>query len=73
MISPDDAHFDASKPVKKLSVGDTLAFRSGAGAKLLKIGEALPRQKTYNLSIDGPGTFFVEGILSHSGLPPPKK
>ena len=73
VISPDDAHFDASKPVKKLSVGDTLVFRSGAGAKLLKIGEVLPRQKTYNLAIDGPGTFFVEGILSHSGLPPPKK
>ena len=73
VISPDDAHFDTSKPVKKLSVGDTLVLRSGAGAKLLKIGEALPRQKTYNLSIDGPGTFFVEGILSHSGLPPPKK
>ena len=73
MISPDDAHFDTSKPVKKLSVGDTLVLRSGAGAKLLKIGEVLPRQKTYNLAIDGPGTFFVEGILSHSGLPPPKK
>lgn len=73
VISPDDAHFDASKPVKKLSVGDTLVLRSGAGAKLLKIGEVLPRQKTYNLAIDGPGTFFVEGILSHSGLPPPKK
>ena len=73
VISPDDAHFDTSKPVKKLSVGDTLVLRSGAGAKLLKIGEVLPRQKTYNLAIDGPGTFFVEGILSHSGLPPPKK
>ena len=72
VISPDDAHFDASKPVKKLEVGDTLVLRGGAGAKLVKIGERLPKQKTYNLIIDGPGTFFVEGILSHSGLPPPK-
>ena len=72
VISPDDAHFDTSKPVKKLEVGDTLVLRGGAGAKLVKIGERLPKQKTYNLVIDGPGTFFVEGILSHSGLPPPK-
>jgi len=72
VISPDDAHFDTSKPVKKLAVGDTLVLRGGAGAKLMKIGERLPKQKTYNLIIDGPGTFFVEGILSHSGLPPPK-
>ena len=72
VISPDDAHFDTSKPVKKLEVGDTLVLRGGAGAKLVKIGERLPKQKTYNLIIDGPGTFFVEGILSHSGLPPPK-
>ena len=72
VVSPDDAHFDASKPVKKLAVGDTLVLRGGAGAKLVKIGEVLPTQKTYNLAIDGPGTFFVEGILSHSGLPPKK-
>lgn len=72
VISPDDAHFDASKPVKKLAVGDTLVLRGGAGAKLMKIGEVLPLQKTYNLAIDGPGAFFVEGILSHSGLPPKK-
>ena len=37
------------------------------------IGPRLPRQKTYNLQVDGPGTFFAEGILSHSGLPPLKK
>eukprot|EP00435_Cladocopium_sp_Y103_P058364 s858_g20.t1 len=72
VISPDDAHFDASKPVKKLAVGDTLVLRGGAGAKLVKIGEVLPTQKTYNLAIDKAGTFFVEGILSHSGLPPKK-
>ena len=74
VISPDDARFDASKPVKILAVGDTLVLRGGAGAKLVKVGDKLPtHQKAYNLAIDGPGTFFVEGILSHSGLPPPGK
>ena len=73
VASPDEGKFDKSRPVKQLSLGDTLVVRGGAGAKLLKIGEVLPKQKTYNLIIDGPGTFFAENILSHSGLPPAKK
>ena len=73
VVSPDEARFDKSKPVKPLIVGDNLVLRGGKKAKLLKIGETMPTQRTYNLIIDGPGTFFVEGILSHSGLPSVKK
>ena len=73
VVSLDEGHFDKSKPVKELTIGETLVVRGDAGAKLVRIGEASPTQRTYNLIIDGPGTFFAEGILSHSGLPPPKK
>ncbi|CAJ1446440.1 unnamed protein product, partial [Effrenium voratum] len=73
VLDPSTARFDTSKPVASLGVGEEVILRRGNLAKVSGLAEVLPRQKTYNLQVDGPGTFFAEGILSHSGLPPLKK
>ncbi|CAJ1443160.1 unnamed protein product, partial [Effrenium voratum] len=70
VLDPVAGHFDKSKPVAKLAVGEELVLHRGNLAKVVDIGPLLQRQDTFNLHVDGPGTFFAEGILSHSGLPP---
>jgi len=69
VLDPDVAQLDKSKPVAKLSIGDALVMRGGKVAEVTKISDVLPRQETFNLVVDGPGVFFAEDILSHSGLP----
>ncbi|CAK9036412.1 unnamed protein product [Durusdinium trenchii] len=67
VVAPQEGRFKTSP--EKLRIGDTL-FLCGEDAKLIAIGDPLPLQKTYKLSMDGQSTLFVEGILGHSGLPP---
>ena len=65
MLCPDEGD---GEPLK-LKRGDMLA---GVEARLVQISRFRLCENAYKLGIDGPGTLFVEGVLSHSGLPPQK-
>lgn len=69
----DPAQSKFSNEVRKLCLGDCLIARDGGAAEIEGIEEISGLSSTYNLVINGPGTFFVNDILSHSGLPPPSK
>lgn len=54
----------------KLKEGDSLVLSTSGVAEIIKINSKPEKLATYNLIIDGPGTFFVNDVLSHSGLAP---
>ena len=69
VLDPKQASFVNAEFVEKLKIGDRLVLRSGQSASVVNISEP-SSGATFNLVIDGPGTFFVNDLLSHSGLAP---
>lgn len=69
-VVPDPSANKSDKLPQKLEVGCQLVLRSGAVATVRSISKLQGSIPTYNLIVDGPGTFFVQQLLSHSGLPP---
>ena len=68
VLAPEEANLDKSSPVCKLTIGEMLVLQ-GQVAEVISVSSALPKQPTFNLVLDGAGTFFAQDILSHSGLP----
>lgn len=76
VIDPSQVtHSSNGQGLSKLSVGDKLLLGDdGKGESVLvtALHKSSLKRTTYNLIVDGPGTFFANGILMHSGLPPKK-
>lgn len=58
--------------VHQLMVGDKLVLGDDSAADVVSLTKCSANRKTYNLIVDGVGTFFCNGLLMHSGLPPNK-
>jgi len=58
--------------VHQLMVGDKLVLGDDSSADVVSLTTCSANRKTYNLIVDGVGTFFCNGLLMHSGLPPNK-
>jgi len=58
---------------KQLAIGDAVVTANGKVVKVAATERMQPssvneQRKVFNLILDGPGTFFVNGMLCHSGL-----
>lgn len=64
VLDPTQVNFDADK----IKVWDRFVLFDGKGANVVRISEPIGDTTTFNLIIDGPGAFFAENIVTHSGL-----
>lgn len=71
VIDPKKVAFAPGAKVEPLKQGAKLVTRKDGLVEIVDIvAPSSSAIATYNLVVDGPSTFFVHGILSHSGLPP---
>merc|ERR1712137_1450596 len=63
------AQGDNSARGLQLSVGDNCLNSNGSRVKILSIvGNGSEETEVYNLLLEGPGTWFANGLLTHSGM-----
>lgn len=58
-------------PVSKLAVGDVMSGEAGGPVVIDSIEKADFGVRVYNIAVDGPHTFFADGILVHNKGPDP--
>lgn len=68
--SPDLAVIEKPpwQPGREVQVGDIFVHFTGAAARVVSIEPYSSSQPPSNLVVDGPGTFFVQGILVHTSM-----